>query len=486
MTSARSRPPVGRRTEAAPLPAVALSERVWTVVDSSFDVVHVLDGQGNVVCSSSSVKDNFGFAREELVGRAFTSLVHPADRQAVEAELASALASPGTTSRFRLRRTTRSGEWVEVEEELSSLDARPGSIAALVLIGRDVQAHVALNVEFRNLTQALNTLVAGDDAVARATDEVMLLEQMCRAIVEQGGYTFAWVGYAEHDRENSVRRVAQWGASKNYPDTVRITWGDEPTSIGPGGTAIKTGQAVVVDDMLTDPIYARWRERALAYGHRSGLAVPLRVHGEVIGVLGIYSVVPSSFDQNAVAQLCRLGEHLAVGIERLRDQAQLAATLTGTISSLHERLDEAERRRVVELERNRIAEELRRDLEEAVFGIGERVTEVLDRDLDQGSSAEPLLEARRIAAKAVKDSHATELSARQEEIIRLVAEGCSNREIGAKLHLSENTIKTHLQAIFSKLSVRNRAQAAAVATNHRLTDRRERPSPARDGRPRRP
>jgi DNA-binding NarL/FixJ family response regulator len=52
----------------------------------------------------------------------------------------------------------------------------------------------------------------------------------------------------------------------------------------------------------------------------------------------------------------------------------------------------------------------------------------------------------------------------QLQILRLVAEGFSNREIAARVYLSENTVKSHLQEILQKLGVRNRVEAAIKAT----------------------
>jgi DNA-binding NarL/FixJ family response regulator len=54
------------------------------------------------------------------------------------------------------------------------------------------------------------------------------------------------------------------------------------------------------------------------------------------------------------------------------------------------------------------------------------------------------------------------LSRREREIAGLVAEGLTNREIGARLFLSEKTIETHLSRVFQKLEVRSRAQVAAA------------------------
>jgi DNA-binding NarL/FixJ family response regulator len=52
------------------------------------------------------------------------------------------------------------------------------------------------------------------------------------------------------------------------------------------------------------------------------------------------------------------------------------------------------------------------------------------------------------------------LSARQREILELVAEGLSNAEIAGRLYLSESTIKQHLRAVYKELGMRNRTEAA--------------------------
>jgi two-component system, NarL family, response regulator DegU len=56
-----------------------------------------------------------------------------------------------------------------------------------------------------------------------------------------------------------------------------------------------------------------------------------------------------------------------------------------------------------------------------------------------------------------------ELSTRETDVIRLIAEGLSNKEISARLTLSEKTIKNHISRIFSKLNIVARTQAAVHA-----------------------
>ena len=56
-----------------------------------------------------------------------------------------------------------------------------------------------------------------------------------------------------------------------------------------------------------------------------------------------------------------------------------------------------------------------------------------------------------------------QLSAREIEVLEFVAEGCSNREVGRRLHISEATVKTHLIHIYGKLGVSDRTSAVMAA-----------------------
>ena len=61
------------------------------------------------------------------------------------------------------------------------------------------------------------------------------------------------------------------------------------------------------------------------------------------------------------------------------------------------------------------------------------------------------------------------LSGRELEVLRLVADGRSNREIGELLFISEKTAGRHVSNIFIKLDVHSRAEAARIAAEQGLT-----------------
>lgn len=64
----------------------------------------------------------------------------------------------------------------------------------------------------------------------------------------------------------------------------------------------------------------------------------------------------------------------------------------------------------------------------------------------------------------------TELTEREREVVVLVAQGLSNREIAQRLSISLGTVKTHVSSILSKLDLADRTQLAIFAINHGLID----------------
>jgi DNA-binding NarL/FixJ family response regulator len=86
---------------------------------------------------------------------------------------------------------------------------------------------------------------------------------------------------------------------------------------------------------------------------------------------------------------------------------------------------------------------------------------------DPGVAPRVLERYRRVVAPATRDAARLDLlTAREHDVLRLMARGATNAEIAAILHVAEATVKSHVGSIFTKLGVRDRAAAIVFAYDH--------------------
>ena len=81
---------------------------------------------------------------------------------------------------------------------------------------------------------------------------------------------------------------------------------------------------------------------------------------------------------------------------------------------------------------------------------------------------DPNLAARVLGRREPSESKDEDLTPREKEILQLVAQGCSNREIGERLYISEGTVKNHLSHVYAKVSARSRTEALRRARERGL------------------
>jgi PAS domain S-box-containing protein len=326
----------------------------------------------------------------------------------------------------------------------------------------------ALETRARQLdktNRALKTLSECNQALVRATDESGLLHDLCRVIVDAGGYRLAWVGFAEQDEAKTVRPVAQAGYEDGYLETLNLTWADVERGRslhgifdGLAGTAIRTGQPVVAHNLLTDPAFAPWREQALKRGYASLVALPLQANGHVIGALSIYAAEPEAFGGEEVALLTEMSLDLAYGLTALRtrrareqaerDLRQSQAQLAGIIHSAMDAIITVDADQRVVLF-NAAAEQLFRCAAADVLG------QSLDRFIP---------ERHRVIHRQHLDNFARtrETSRRMGALRDLVALRADGVEFPIEASISQIEVAgaRHLTVILRDITVRKQAEAA--------------------------
>ena len=352
--------PVWLEVTAIPLPEGALllsylditerrtteaSQRLQALaLDQALDMVTVTDLFGQIAYVNEAQCRVFGETREALIGQ--TTEFYSADP--VQAE----------QQRFLIQETLAKGHWhgkvinggrdgalVHVDLRTSLVRDAEGRPFAMLGVGTDVTGWENTKDELLRVNRDLRAISDCNLAIIHATDEDALLNEVCRIIVEVGGYRLAWVGLAEQDAAKTVRPVAQAGLEVGYLQTLGLTWADTERGRGPTGTAIRTGCASSARNILTDPHFAPWRAEAVRRGYASSLVLPMFMGTEVFGALNIYSARPDAFDAKEAHLLTELANTLAFGVAVLRTRMarqQSEAALTKSMERFRQISEAAE------------------------------------------------------------------------------------------------------------------------------------------------
>jgi len=116
--------------------------------------------------------------------------------------------------------------------------------------------------------------------------------------------------------------------------------------------------------------------------------------------------------------------------------------------------------------RDSIAAALRSSEEFEIVGVADSSSDLPpDAELVLVARAAP---AQRRSTHVGGDASGGSLSPREQEILALLADGLLNKQIAARLGISTNTVKTHLELLFEKLGVATRAEAVATGVKRGL------------------
>lgn len=201
------------------------------------------------------------------------------------------------------------------------LSARTGAAHTSDEIGQAAQGIDDMATALERTHRALRTLGAGNRAVLHAPNEHALLSEICRVMVEVGGYPMAWIGYVQ-DGETLIRPIAQCGFEGGvaaFREAVgEVSSTDDARGRGVVGTAIRTGRPQVAQNFLKEPGLQPWQDFARAHGYAAAIGLPLVVERQVIGAIGIYSGAPDAFNDSELELLAEAVADASFGIAALR------------------------------------------------------------------------------------------------------------------------------------------------------------------------
>jgi len=255
---------------------------------------------------------------------AFLEYIHPDDRQPVQEAVNDALRQESAYE-IDHRIVLSDGLQKMVHEKGQVIFAADGTPQRMIGTVQDVTDIRRAERELQRLNRALRTLSRGNETLVRAESEEQLVRDICKVLVEVGGFRLAWVGYPQQDAEKRILPVAWAGHDAGYLESMRFGWGEDEWGSGPTGTALRSGETFVARDLLNEPAYAPWRDEAHKRGYASLIALPLCHGSETVGVLTIDAVEADAFDTQEVALLTELSNDLAFGIVSQRSRMRREA-----------------------------------------------------------------------------------------------------------------------------------------------------------------
>lgn len=272
------------------------------------------------------VNDGFcnltGFIPVEVIGRTALGLnlwAHPADRE----RLLGAMQQSDQVTDFEAQFRRKDGSVLSglLYARRIEVDGEP----CIMSFTRDISELKRNEEALVRSSRLYETLYAANQAIIRATSQGELFGELCRTIVEHGGFLFAWIGLEQRET-GLIQPVASFGDQYGYLDGIQVSSRLCETGAGPTGTAVREGVTVVCNDFMQHQGTSGWQARAQRSNIRSSAAFPLMVFGRPIGSLSVYSQVSNYFCRDYLALFEQLAADLSYALEHMEREQQRLQT----------------------------------------------------------------------------------------------------------------------------------------------------------------
>lgn len=298
--------------------ALARSKAEFEAIFNSIsDAVIFTDVHRRIIMTNPAAQTLFNYTSGELYGRT-TKILYASEADFEEQyHIRYRVGAPEGDKPYEVNYRRKDNTTFISETLGTQVKDANNVVIGFIGIIRDITERKQVETDLRQRADNLAALYEASQAFLGQIDEAAILDSACHLVVERFQLQLAWVGLV-NDKNFDVQPAAAFGVREEYLDSLRVTWDDGPYGRGPTGSAIRTNQAAVINQIDSDPDYAPWRAAAKAHGYRSSAALPLRFGERVLGALNVYSADKAYFTAERIQVLQSLANQLAAAIENAR------------------------------------------------------------------------------------------------------------------------------------------------------------------------
>ena len=299
-------------------------EKYRLIVENSSDFIYTLNAKGEFIYVSPSVKNILGYNPTDLIGRAFTSLVHPDDLQVIEEAIRRHNAGekqPSVGDEYRFRNAA--GVWRWHISRGNRMVNTGGKLFNFIGIANDVTEMKRLEEETKQTNERLASMVKKLEEQQRQNTILTEMRDMLQACSKMEETAPIIMGFMKKLFPASQGALFLLSNSRSDLESI-VTWGDFPTSSDNNVFApdscwgLRRGHAHVVDDINIGPICPHLINTPSA----PYVCLPLMAKGDIVGLLHLKSFNSVSGQNTETSDLRQmaltLSEYLSLSIANVK------------------------------------------------------------------------------------------------------------------------------------------------------------------------
>ena len=291
-------------------------EKYRSLVENSPDAVVIyLDGK-IVFINEEGIRMVAAKNREDIIGKPVLQFVHPDSLESIGKKMEEGILDKNSSETAEEKFIDLNGKSIDVD--IKAIPTFYGRKPAVQVIIHDISRRKQSTFELNKINRIYSLISQINNLILRSKNREELLQEICRIAVAYGKFRMSWIGMLNDDGK-TVNTAALYGVENGYfSKDHEISILEEPNGQGPTGTAMREGRTVICNNIATDPLMDRWRERARQRGYRSSIAIPIVVLDKTIGSFNLYSGEPNSFSSPEEVELLeKITQNIAFTLESI-------------------------------------------------------------------------------------------------------------------------------------------------------------------------